>query len=115
MHQLGDAAGSHRADMADVVKIQIARLRALLEDRDMSIDLDEDAMHWLAEAGYDPVYGARPLKRVIQRALQNPLANQILEGTIAEGDLVTVTARDGALLINGRDIDGGGIPANAAE
>ena len=104
-----------RADMADVVKIQIARLRALLEDRDMSIDLDEDAMHWLAEAGYDPVYGARPLKRVIQRALQNPLANQILEGTIAEGDLVTVTARDGALLINGRDIDGGGIPANAAE
>jgi ATP-dependent Clp protease ATP-binding subunit ClpB len=104
-----------RADMADVVKIQIARLCALLEDRDMSIDLDEDAMHWLAEAGYDPVYGARPLKRVIQRALQNPLANQILEGTIAEGDLVTVTARDGALLINGRDIDGGGILANAAE
>ena len=89
-----------RADMADVVKIQLSRLRALLEDRNISIDLDDDAMRWLADAGYDPVYGARPLKRVIQRALQNPLANKILEGGIAEGDLVHVTTGDGGLLIN---------------
>ena len=91
-----------RADMADVVLIQLTRLRTLLDDRKIAIELDDAAMQWLADAGYDPAYGARPLKRVIQRALQNPLANQILEGTIADGDLVVVTARDGALLINGQ-------------
>lgn len=95
-----------RADMADVVKIQLARLRDLLEDRNISINLDDEAMQWLADAGYDPVYGARPLKRVIQRALQNPLANKILEGTITEGTLVEVTTRDGALLINGGEAAG---------
>ncbi len=80
-----------RADMADVVTIQLARLRKLLEDRNISIELDDAALQWLADAGYDPVYGARPLKRVIQRALQNPLANKILEGSIAEGDMVQVS------------------------
>jgi ATP-dependent Clp protease ATP-binding subunit ClpB len=103
-----------RADMAHVVKIQLARLRILLEDRNISIDLDDAAMHWLAETGYDPVYGARPLKRVIQRALQNPLANKILEGSISEGDVVTVTARDDALLINGEGAEGRAL-AKAAE
>jgi ATP-dependent Clp protease ATP-binding subunit ClpB len=96
-----------RSNMADVVKIQLARLRDLLEDRNISINLDDEAMQWLADAGYDPVYGARPLKRVIQRALQNPLANRILEGTITEGDLVTVTASDGSLVINGDRAAGG--------
>ena len=89
-----------RADMADVVKIQLSRLRALLEDRNISINIDDEAMRWLADAGYDPVYGARPLKRVIQRALQNPLANKILDGSVAEGTLVEVSTRDGALSIN---------------
>jgi ATP-dependent Clp protease ATP-binding subunit ClpB len=95
-----------RADMADVVNIQLARLRTLLEDRNIAIELDDDAKRWLADAGYDPVYGARPLKRVIQRALQNPLANRILEGGIADGDLVSVTTRDGSLVINGDQAPG---------
>jgi ATP-dependent Clp protease ATP-binding subunit ClpB len=103
-----------RADMADVVKIQLARLRALLEDRNISIDLDDAAMQWLADAGYDPVYGARPLKRVIQRALQNPLANKILDGSIAEGTLVEVTTRDGALLINGAEATDAGLAQGEA-
>ena len=90
-----------RANMSNIVEIQLGRLRALLEDRKITLELDAAATHWLAEAGYDPVYGARPLKRVIQRALQNPLANQILEGTINNGDEVVVTAEAGALVING--------------
>jgi ATP-dependent Clp protease ATP-binding subunit ClpB len=61
----------------------------------------EEARRWLAEAGYDPVYGARPLKRVIQRELQNPLALEILEGRIKDGDAVTVDAGESGLLING--------------
>jgi ATP-dependent Clp protease ATP-binding subunit ClpB len=97
-----------RSDMADVVKIQLRRLMALLEDRNISIDLDAAAMQWLADAGYDPVYGARPLKRVIQRALQNPLANKILEGVIADGDLITVTVRDDSLVITEQNSEANG-------
>ena len=105
-----------RVDMADVVKIQLAHLRALLEDRNITIEIDDDAMRWLADAGYDPVYGARPLKRVIQRALQNPLANRILEGGIADGDLLSVTTRDGSLVINGdRAADDERVRTQAAE
>ncbi|MDA9976160.1 AAA family ATPase, partial [Alphaproteobacteria bacterium] len=103
-----------RADMTHVVKIQLAQLQILLEDRNISIGLDDAAMHWLAETGYDPVYGARPLKRVIQRALQNPLANKILEGSISEGDVVAVTAHDDALLINGEGAEGSAV-AKAAK
>src|SRR3546814_9698341 len=63
-----------RADMAGIVTIQLRRLQQLLADRKIALELDDSARGWLAEAGYDPVYGARPLKRVIQRSLQNPLA-----------------------------------------
>ena len=91
-----------RANMTHIVDIQLERLRKLLEDRKISIDLDDAALRWLADTGYDPVYGARPLKRVIQRSLQNPLANQILEGSILDGSHVTVTAEDGKLIINGK-------------
>ncbi len=87
--------------MGAIVAIQLERLRALLADRRIALDLDAAATDWLAGAGYDPVYGARPLKRVIQRALQNPLASQILEGRIKDGDTVRVTAGDGGLAING--------------
>jgi len=87
--------------MGAIVAIQLGRLRALLAERRIDLDLDGAASEWLANAGYDPVYGARPLKRVIQRSLQNPLASQILEGRINEGDTVHVTAGDGALVING--------------
>jgi ATP-dependent Clp protease ATP-binding subunit ClpB len=79
-----------RADMVGVVDIQLERLRRMLADRKISLQLDDAAKAWLAEAGYDPVYGARPLKRVIQRELQNPLASAILEGRIKDGDAVRV-------------------------
>ena len=91
--------------MGAIVGLQIARLQALLADRKLTLSLDDSAAQWLADAGYDPVYGARPLKRVIQRALQNPLANMILAGTVAEGSNVHVGTVDGALAINGQVID----------
>jgi ATP-dependent Clp protease ATP-binding subunit ClpB len=79
-----------RADMVGVVDIQLERLRRMLADRKITLQLDDAAKAWLAETGYDPVYGARPLKRVIQRELQNPLASAILEGRIKDGDTVRV-------------------------
>jgi ATP-dependent Clp protease ATP-binding subunit ClpB len=91
-----------RADMAAIVQIQLDRLRRLLVDRKINLELDRSALEWLAEEGYDATYGARPLKRVIQRSLQNPLAQLILEGTVAEGDTVTVSAGPQGLSIHGR-------------
>ena len=79
-----------RTDMKVIVDIQLKRLRALLTDRHIGLDLDQSALDWLANEGYDPVYGARPLKRVIQRSLQNPLASLLLEGGVHEGDTVRV-------------------------
>ncbi len=91
-----------RSDMAAIVKIQLARLDQLLADRHITLQLDEAALNWLGEAGYDPVYGARPLKRVIQRTLQNPLAGQLLDGSIHDGETVHVSADRDGLVINGR-------------
>jgi ATP-dependent Clp protease ATP-binding subunit ClpB len=79
-----------RADMGAIVDIQIERLRRMLEERDLTLDLTPAGREWLAGDGYDPVYGARPLKRVIQRELQNPLAQMILDGTLGEGDTVRI-------------------------
>jgi ATP-dependent Clp protease ATP-binding subunit ClpB len=90
-----------RDDMSQIVDIQLGRLQALLADRKITLDLDKAAREWLADKGYDAVYGARPLKRVIQRDLQNPLAQQVLAGKISDGDTVRVSAGDGGLLING--------------
>ena len=88
-----------RSDMAAIVDIQLGRLRSLLADRKIVLSLDAAATDWLAEAGFDPVYGARPLKRVIQRSLQNPLAGQLLEGSIHDGDAVLISAdRDGLIV-----------------
>ncbi len=81
-----------RGDMAAIVDIQLLGLRRLLEDRKITLTLDEAAREWLAEAGYDPVYGARPLKRVIQRNLQDKLAGLLLEGSVKDGESLTVTA-----------------------
>ncbi|MBK1661286.1 ATP-dependent chaperone ClpB [Paracraurococcus ruber] len=81
-----------RGDMAAIVDIQLERLRKLLDDRKIRLELDEGAREWLAEAGYDPTYGARPLKRVIQRSLQDKLANLLLEGRIQDGEALRVTA-----------------------
>jgi ATP-dependent Clp protease ATP-binding subunit ClpB len=96
-----------RADMDTIVDIQIARLASLLRDRKIEIVLDAKARDWLATAGYDPVYGARPLKRVIQRRLQDPLAQLLLEGTIGDGAKVKVSAGKNGLVIDGKTFDAG--------
>jgi ATP-dependent Clp protease ATP-binding subunit ClpB len=88
-----------REDMTGIVEIQLRQLQKLLAERKITLQVDEEAKRWLAEAGYDPVYGARPLKRVIQRELQNPLALEILEGRIQDGDTVLVTKSPLGLLI----------------
>jgi ATP-dependent Clp protease ATP-binding subunit ClpB len=88
-----------RDDMRGIVAIQLERLKRLLLDRKITIEVDSTASAWLANAGYDPVYGARPLKRVIQRELQNPLAQQILDGRIPDGATVHVGATDKGLSI----------------
>ena len=93
----------NRGDMDKIVDIQIARLDKLLADRKIAVSLDDKARHWLGNAGYDPVYGARPLKRVIQRRLQDPLAQMILEGKIGEGAQVKVGASKTGLTINGQE------------
>ncbi len=94
-----------RADMAYIVDIQLSRLRKLLEDRKLTLALDAAATKWLAEEGYDSAYGARPLKRVIQRSLQNPLAGLILEGAVKEGETIHVSAARDGLTINGKLAD----------
>jgi ATP-dependent Clp protease ATP-binding subunit ClpB len=88
-----------RREMTGIVDIQLERLKRLLADRKITLELDDGAKTWLANSGYDPVYGARPLKRVIQRELQNPLAQMILEGSVPDGSIVTVGVRDGKLAI----------------
>ena len=93
-----------RDQMAGIVSIQLDHLRAMLADRRITLSLDAAAEVWLAEKGYDPVYGARPLKRVIQRELQNPLAEMILAGKIADGDEARVAAGEGGLVINGEAV-----------
>jgi ATP-dependent Clp protease ATP-binding subunit ClpB len=89
-----------RDDMVGIVDIQLRQLQKLLDERKVTLEIDAAAKKWLANAGYDPVYGARPLKRVIQRELQNPLAERILAGEIREGDTVKVTASPLGLLIH---------------
>jgi ATP-dependent Clp protease ATP-binding subunit ClpB len=74
-------------------------LQKLLEDRKVTLEIDPEVKKWLAETGYDPVYGARPLKRVIQRELQNSLAEKILAGEIRDGETVRVTASPLGLLL----------------
>jgi ATP-dependent Clp protease ATP-binding subunit ClpB len=81
-----------RQDMGKIVEIQLKRLEKLLEERKITLDLDRDAIDWLAAKGYDPAYGARPLKRVIQKDLQDPLAEKILMGEIRDGSKVKITS-----------------------
>jgi ATP-dependent Clp protease ATP-binding subunit ClpB len=105
-----------REDMTGIVEIQLERLQRLLADRKVRLDIDDEAKKWLANAGYDPVYGARPLKRVIQKELQNPLAEKILAGEVRDGDEVKVTASPLGLLIlpPAHEETGDGLP-HAAE
>jgi ATP-dependent Clp protease ATP-binding subunit ClpB len=90
--------------MAAIVDIQMRGLRKLLAERKITIELDDGARTWLANQGYDPVYGARPLKRVIQKQVQDPLAEQILEGRVKDGDTVRLSVSDGKLTINGAQV-----------
>jgi len=88
--------------MGRIVDIQIGRLQKLLDDRKIAITLDSKAREWLAEKGYEPAYGARPLKRVIQKSVQDPLAELILSGHIKDGDKVTISASKQGLSFNGQ-------------
>ncbi|APO76481.1 ATP-dependent chaperone protein ClpB [Rhizobium etli 8C-3] len=92
-----------RDEMGAIVDIQLKRLVALLAERKITIELDEDARSWLANKGYDPVYGARPLKRVIQKYVQDPLAEQILSGQVPDGSTVKVTNGSDRLLFRPRN------------
>jgi ATP-dependent Clp protease ATP-binding subunit ClpB len=91
-----------RTDMGGIVSIQLARLASRLASRKISLELDEAAKGWLAEEGYDPVFGARPLKRVIQRHLQDPLAEMLLAGDVLDGSAVKVSAGAEGLVIGDR-------------
>jgi ATP-dependent Clp protease ATP-binding subunit ClpB len=93
-----------REAMTAIVDIQIKRLQQLVADRKIGIELDEQAKTWLANKGYDPIYGARPLKRVIQKTVQDPLAEEILRGTVNDGDTVRISVKDGALTLNGTQV-----------
>ena len=90
-----------RSEMKRIVDIQLRHLQSLLADRKITLEVDDMAKTWLGNTGYDPVYGARPLKRVIQRQLQNPLASMLLSGKLKDGDTVKVTVVDGQIAING--------------
>jgi ATP-dependent Clp protease ATP-binding subunit ClpB len=91
-----------RSEMGRIVEIQFARLEKLLDDRKITLTLDADARDWLAAKGWDPAYGARPLKRVIQRYVQDPLAEMILAGEVKDGDKVAISAEGNVLTFNGK-------------
>ena len=93
-----------RANMTEIVEVQLKKLLNLLADRKIELKFDKKALQWLANRGYDPVYGARPLKRVIQRSLQNPLATMLLEGKVADGDTVEVGVDNGELTVAGQRV-----------
>jgi ATP-dependent Clp protease ATP-binding subunit ClpB len=93
-----------REHMGRIVDIQIERLQKLLEDRKIALTLDAKAREWLAEKGYDPAYGARPLKRVIQKYVQDPLAELILSGQIKDGEKVKISAGRDGLAFNGAKV-----------
>ena len=90
-----------RAQMGAIVEIQLKRLQSLMDERKLTLALDPSARDWLAQKGYDAAYGARPLKRVIQKNVQDPLAEMILGGTVRDGETVTVTAGPEGLRIGG--------------
>jgi ATP-dependent Clp protease ATP-binding subunit ClpB len=91
-----------RSEMTKIVDIQMARLAKLLEDRKITLELEPSAREWLADKGWDPAYGARPLKRVIQKSVQDPLAEMILSGSIKDGEKVVVSVGKQGLTFNGK-------------
>ncbi|WP_407158452.1 ATP-dependent chaperone ClpB [Bradyrhizobium sp. STM 3557] len=91
-----------KSEMGRIVEIQFGRLQKLLEDRKITLTLDAAARDWLADKGWDPAYGARPLKRVIQRNVQDPLAEMILAGEVRDGDTVAISSEGNVLTFNGK-------------
>jgi ATP-dependent Clp protease ATP-binding subunit ClpB len=91
-----------RSEMGRIVEIQFARLERLLTERKIVLTLDAAGRDWLAAKGWDPAYGARPLKRVVQRYLQDPLAEMILAGDVRDGDSVAISAEGNVLTFNGK-------------
>jgi ATP-dependent Clp protease ATP-binding subunit ClpB len=89
-----------REQLADIVELQLARLRERLAERRIELDVTDAAKELLAEEGWDPAYGARPLKRAIQRLVENPLALELLEGRFTDGDTVRVGEADGELVFD---------------
>jgi ATP-dependent Clp protease ATP-binding subunit ClpB len=87
-----------REQIGEIVELQLGRLRTRLAARGLTLELTDDAKHAIADAGWDPAYGARPLKRAIQRLLENPLALRLLEGDFREGDMIRADARDGEIV-----------------
>jgi len=87
-----------REQLGDIVELQLERLRSRLAERGIELELTDEAKQVLADAGWDPTYGARPLKRALQRMVENPLALRLLEGEFADGDTVRVDAQDGELV-----------------
>jgi ATP-dependent Clp protease ATP-binding subunit ClpB len=105
LNRIDDIILFHRlqkSEMGRIVEIQFARLTRLLEDRKIELTLDPKARDWLAEKGWDPAYGARPLKRVIQRSVQDPLAEMILAGEVKDGDRVLISEKGNVLTFNGQ-------------
>jgi ATP-dependent Clp protease ATP-binding subunit ClpB len=100
-----------RDQIAEIVDLQLARLRDRLAEREITLELTDAAKEALAEAGWDPAYGARPLKRAIQRSVENPLALRLLDGEFADGDTIRVDAEDGELTF---EKTGAAVPAAAA-
>ena len=90
-----------KSDMARIVDIQLKRLSKLLDERKITITLEPSARDWLADKGWDPAYGARPLKRVIQKSVQDPLAELVLSGRIKDGDKVVISGSKQGLKFNG--------------
>jgi ATP-dependent Clp protease ATP-binding subunit ClpB len=86
--------GLLKSQLREIVKLQVARLETRLADRKMAVTLSESALDFLAEVGYDPVYGARPLKRAIQRELETQIAKSILRGEFTEGDTIAVAVEN---------------------
>src|SRR5271154_2743090 len=95
-----------REDMSEIVDIQLKRLNRLLEDRKIGLSLDAKARQWLADKGYDPTYGARPLERVIQKWVQDPLAQMLRAGELSDGSTIKLSVSQGHLTINGKEVGG---------
>ncbi len=102
-----------RSEMGAIVDIQLGRLQKLLDDRKITLDVDEDAKNWLADKGYDPAYGARPLKRVIQKNVQDPLAELVLSGKVHDGETVPVRLGSMGLMIGDVTVGAERRPVNA--